>query len=398
MTQAISKVFISCGEYSGEQHACRVVEELYKLNPAIKIYAFGSSALAQLGVELVCDYRDYSFSGVTEVLRNLSKISELQNRIIQSITELEPDLVLLVDYGAFNLKIAKALSKQHGHKPLIYEFIAPQIWASRPWRINKIKKYVDKVLCTLPFEEDLYKQANIRCRYVGNPVATSLASSTSKEDFASRDEILIGVFPGSRKSEIKYMLPLMREAAITLTRQNPKLKFKFILAKAANLDISVLERCGLNQYPKIFEVIDGSKSNNHKLLSASDILWLCSGTVTLEAALYGTPHFLSYKSNLINYMFYLVFRITKQAGLANIINGSELAKEFLQYQANISNFINETESFLYEDPSTKIYTGSFSSYYHKRQKALRDFRSSLSGLDTARIVAEEIINAHTLLQ
>ena len=382
MKEQALKIFISCGEFSGEAHAKRVVEEIKKTHPATKFYALGSKALSESGVEIITDYKNYSFSGVTEVIKNLGKILNLKNKLSKTIIELDPDLVLLVDYSGFNLEIAKRLKQLQFKKP-IYEFIAPQLWASRPWRIKKIKKNIDKVLCTLPFEQEIYKQAGVAHRYVGNPVAISIKEQAQKKQFAREDEILIGLFPGSRTSEIDYMLPLMISSATTLQKKHPDLKFKFIIAKAENLSREIFEKY---QIPSEIQLIDGGRTNNHKLLSAADILWLCSGTVTLEAALYGTPHFLAYKSNLINYIFYLIFRTTNKAGLANIINQKDLVKEFLQYSATTENFINETGNFL----STQE---NFSDYYHQMKKNLQEFKNTLSGLDTAKIVAEEIINA-----
>jgi lipid-A-disaccharide synthase len=388
LTKKIPKVFISCGEYSGEAHACRVVEELQAHHPEIQIYAFGSKALEERGVKVLFDYKNYSFSGLTEVVKNLSAILKLKQRISDSILELDPDLVLLVDYSGFNLELARAL-KLSGFKKPIYEYIAPQLWASRPWRIKKIKKNIDKVLCTLPFEQALYQQAQVPYRYVGNPVAISLQAPAQKQDFANFDEILVGLFPGSRKSEIQYMLPIMLRSARSLTLRHPDKRFKFIIAKAQNLSEDIFYKYGYKQDSGI-QMIDGSKSNNHKLLSGADLLWLCSGTVTLEAALYGTPHFLAYKSNFINYICYLFFRTTTKAGLANIINQKDLVKEFLQYSATEQNFIRETENFLSNNPGE-----IFSTYYHQQKSLLNEFRRSLTGLETAKLVAEEIINACT---
>jgi len=388
LTKKTPKVFISCGEFSGEAHASRVVDELKKINPEIQFYAFGSRALEGRGVKILFDYRKYSFSGLTEVVKNLSAILKLKQKISNSILELNPDLVLLVDYSGFNLELARTL-KESGFKKPIYEYIAPQLWASRPWRINKIKKNIDKVLCTLPFEQAIYQQAQIPYRYVGNPVAISLQAPASKQDFAKSDEILIGLFPGSRKSEIQYMLPLMLKSAQTLILKHPDKKFKFIIAKAENLSQEIFYKFGYKQESEI-QMIDGSKSNNHKLLSGADLLWLCSGTVTLEAALYGTPHFLAYKSNFINYICYLFFRTTTKAGLANIINQKDLVKEFLQYSATEQNFIQETENFLSTNPLE-----IFSAYYHQQKSLLNEFKKSLTGLNTAKLVAEEIIDACT---
>jgi len=385
------KIFISCGELSAEQHAANLVRELLHQDPELEIYAFGSDKLAALGVILLENYRDYSFSGLTEVLSNLPRILKLKARLLKQIKTIKPDIIILVDYAAFNMKLAKAC-KHLKPKPYIVDFIAPQIWASRPWRIHKIKRSVDKVFCTLPFEEQLYQNHDIPVEYVGNPVVASLLAPSNKDDFElNQDEILIGLFPGSRKSEIKYMLPLMIEASRKLMKANPALKFRFLLSQAPSISQATLDKYGFSTQKHI-EIFKGKSSNpNHKLLSASDILWLCSGTVTLEATLYSTPYFLAYKSTFINYLFYKVFKTIDMAGLANIIAGKYLVKEFLQYGANVDNFVNETENFLYDDTEKKSWQGKLSNYYYHVKTNLELLTNQLSQHDTFKIVAKEVL-------
>lgn len=421
------KIFISCGELSGEAHAARVVLEIHKRYPQAELRAFGSDLLAELGVTLVENYRDYSFSGVSEVVSNLPKILSLKDRILEELILWEPDEILLVDYGGFNLELAKSIKERLNYLrkanpdikiPRIVEYIAPQIWASRPWRINKIKANVDKVLCTLPFESKIYSEAGVNHKYVGNPVLSSLAKPSTKAQFleefnqlqynkgltnikTNADEILIGLFPGSRKAEIKYMLPLMIQASNELIKRNPELKFRFILAKAPNISLSLLRRHGLSTELEqaqgatshSIELLDPRTmlSANHKLLSAADMLWLCSGTVTLEAALYTTPYFLAYKSTFINYCFYLVFKTISMAGLANIISGKYIVKEFLQYKANLNNFVNETEAWLYDNKEERKFTGKFSNYYQQIKAELKNLQNQLSMHNSAKLVAQELL-------
>ena len=198
---------------------------------------------------------------------------------------------------------------------------------------------------------------------------------------------MIGLFPGSRKSEINEMLPLMLEAAKELASEMPSVKFRFIVSQAKNIKKELFIKNGVKKYSDLVSIIDSSiKDSNHKLLSASDALWLCSGTVTLEAALYGTPYFLAYRSNLFNYLIYLVFRIGSMAGLANIIQGRYIVKEFLQYQANVRNFKLETKLWLRKD-SPSAFTG----YYYEIKNNLKKLKNDLSKHDTYTLVAEELI-------
>lgn len=420
-----TKIFISCGELSGESHASRLVIELLKQDPTLDIKALGSDILKELGVKLIEDYRNYSFSGFTEVVQNLPQILGLKKRIVTALQEWQPDIVLLVDYGGFNLQLAKSIKQEFKNPPQIIEYIAPQVWASRPWRIKQIAKCVDKVLCTLPFEEKLYQDAGINHTYVGNPVIGSLTRAIPKEDFlvqfkqvqyrkgllapgsrlsdagafagsqepGAKNSILIGLFPGSRKAEIKYMLPIMIEASNQLVKRHPELDFKFVLARAPNIKRSLLKKYGLyskleiakGKKPHQIEILDADDmlAANHKLLSAADALWLCSGTVTLEAALYTTPYFLAYKSTLVNYLFYLSFRTIKIAGLANIIAEKNICKEFLQYDANVTNFLAETEAWLGKE--------DFSDYYYKIKSDFSDLKDSLSNFNSAKLAADEVL-------
>jgi lipid-A-disaccharide synthase len=417
------KIFIISGELSGETHIARVAYELFKIKPGIEIRAMGSEILKEIGAEIVIDYRNYNFSGLTEVLLNIVKIIRLRNKIVKEIIDFEPNVLVLVDYAGFNLEVAKNLrekflakknTKHAFKKPKIIEFIAPQLWATRPYRIRTIKKNIDKVLCTLPFEEAIYKKAGIPVRYVGNPVSSSLSKAISKSELLSelnkiarypksmesnfkKAEILIGVFPGSRNFEIKYLLPEYIKAieelqSLSLKPEHPY-SYKFVLVRAITIRPGLLRKCGLTRKleSELVQVISSKElpNANHKVLSGADFLWLCSGTVTLEAALYGTPYFLSYRGNWINYQIYKALKIIDMAGLANIIAGKYIVKEFLQKKAISSNFIRETLKCLnLKKDSEEL----FSDYYYKIIREFNILRDVLSDKDTPKLVAEEIMN------
>ena len=387
------KLFFLTGELSGESHAAMVVSELLKSRKDIQIKALGSKILEGFGVELVANYKDYSHSGFTDVVLNLAKILSLKKKIVNEIKNFKPDVLILVDFAGFNLEVAKEIRKELKETKII-EFIAPQIWASRPYRIKKIKKCVDKVLCTLPFEEKIYKEADVPVRYVGNPVASSITPAINKEEFFESTGFkngskpyLIGLFPGSRKSEIRAMLPVMIKAAREL-KEKLNLNLKFVLSQAPSISTKDLMDNGLKEVKEegLIEVLKPSlmTNTNHKLLSSADLLWLCSGTVTLEAALYGTPYFLAYKGDWLSYQIYKMVKTIDMAGLANIIAGKYIVPEFLQYDATAENFVKQTLLWLNED-------GEFSPEYYNIQKQLLDIRDKLSELDTEKLVAEEIL-------
>ncbi len=408
----MKKIFIITGELSGESHAARVLYELIKLDPSIKVHAMGSNLLNEMGAKIVVDYKTYSFSGFTEVVRNLPRILRIKETLIKEIIEFKPDLVLGVDYSGLNLEIASALRHRLGDKrPKFIQYIAPQLWASRAYRINKVKRNVDKVLCTLPFEEDLYTRHGVPVTYVGNPVASSLTPAITKQEFLQafmkstglsgeqyldENQLLLGIFPGSRGSEIKQLMPVFVEAARKLRKLIPN--SRFVLAKATTISMAALFAAGLSdntdhQGNTLIEILEPKMMFNasHKLLSSADLLWLCSGTVTLEAALYSKPYFLTYKGDALSYLLYKLFRTIDMAGLANIIARKFIVRELLQNDATSDSFLKETLAWLdtkYLDGEAKL---SFSNYYREQSRELGELKAKLSGYNTQELVAKEIL-------
>lgn len=403
------KIFAICGEFSGESHLAKVVREIKAIEPRTQIKGMASSLCENLGMEIFVDYKNFSFAALTQVVLNLPKILSLKRKIVKEILTFKPDTVLLVDYAGFNLQVARSIkmaqAKDESLRAIkIIQYIAPQIWASRPERIKNVLKYVDKVLCTLPFEEEIYNEVEQPVSYVGNPVLESLIDMSAEDakaeifsflqeeyginclkndntaSISSNNEPLIGIFPGSRGFEIEYTLPLFVKTAKKIHEEYPQIRF--LIAKAPTISHENLLMCGLKDAQDLIKVIDGETlaQANQKLLKASDYLWLCSGTVTLEAALYEKPYFLTYKANSINYMLYKMLKIIDMAGLANIIAGKYIVKEFLQNNATVSNFYKETCLWL-EDYS----------YLETMLQNLGVLREMLSGFETSKLVAEEVL-------
>ena len=404
----IKKIFVSCGELSGENHLIRIVNVLKDKYPDIELMAMASDRMSELGVEVPVNYQDYSFVGFTDVLMNIFKVFELKDKVMRAIQDFQPDLLLMVDYGGFHMEIAKTVHDREklgilGFKrPEIVQFIAPQIWASRPHRIKNIKKYIDKVLCTLPFEPEIYDKAGVENEFVGNPVLEQIIGTENPSK--ARDDLhkvlkakgvnidegskIIGVFPGSRSSELHYLLAPFIEAAQKIKAKYPKTIF--VIAKAPNIAMELLQKKGLTLATRnLFTVVSNEdiERANQNVMQASDALWLCSGTATFEAALYAKPFFLCYKGNFINYALYKFFKTIDKAGLPNIIAGKYLVKEFLQYEANSQNFVTETEKW-FDYIQNKI---QLSEYYFDQGRALMEFRKGLSGLETSKLVVQSIL-------
>lgn len=331
----MKKLFIITGEYSGDKHASCVAREILKNDPNVTIEAVGGSNLEAVGVKLFCNHEKMSAMGFNfQILVNHIMLGKkIANYLIN---EYKPDLVMLVDYGGFNLNIAKVLKKA-GLK--IYYYIPPQIWASRKWRINTVKRYIDKVITIFPFEIDMYRQAKVDAEFSGHPLVSQLPTVCSKEqlyeDFQlDKDKKLVSIFPGSRVFEIKNLLNLFIDASKIISENYPNTQF--VICQAPTIKDELLQNI-----PENIKII---KNKNYELLANSDVLMLASGTVALEAALYGTPMIISYKGPEFIYWIYLLVRCIKRVSLPNIISNKDIVPELVQHLAKpqiIANHISE---------------------------------------------------------
>lgn len=338
----MKKIFIITGEHSGDIHASKVVEVLKAKNSDVKICGIGGDNLKNAGVKIFCDHSKMSGFGINfkMIVEHLSLEKKVANFILN---EYRPNLVLLIDYGAFNLRIAKRL-KNKGIKVLHY--IPPQVWASRKWRIKEIKKYIDKVLCIFPFEVEMYEKEGISVHYCGHPLIKQLPKKANKEDFFTKygldiNRPLVSIFPGSRPLELAFLANTFIKSAKILQKKHPDLQF--CISQAPNLKAEIFNKYINN--PK-FKVIKG---DNHALLSVSDSLILASGTVALEASLYKTPMIIAYKGPWILYLIYLLVRCIKNVSLPNIILNKNIVPELIQHKFNVENIVYETERNLYNN-------------------------------------------------
>ena len=337
----MKKIFFITGETSGDIHAANLLSELYKIIPKDLLIAeaIGEERLKEVGADIFFNSKYLASMGVTEIIKKLSLYLNLERELIFKLSVFRPDVLILVDFPGFNLRIAKKVKKLLPDIKIVY-YMPPQVWA---WNVNRTKilaKCCDLVLCGLPFEEEFHKAHGVNAFYVGSPITHELKQfdrEKTRDEFGiKKDELLVGLFPGSRKSEIHLMLPVLIKASELLQKVFPKIKF--LIAQAPNINLS-------NGKIKIL-----SPDNNHKLLCASDIVWLTSGTVTLEAALYETPLILGYRGNIINYFIFLLLKKINLIGLPNIIYGKKIVPELIQNNATGENYFQITKSWL-ENPN-----------------------------------------------
>lgn len=338
------KLFIITGEASGDMHAAKVVEEIKKINPDLEIEGIGGLNLQNAGVKLFSTQEKMSAMGLTPkiVLNHIT----LGARLVKYLfCDYKPDMVLLIDYGTFNLNIAKVLKKKNKNIKIFY-YIPPQIWASRKWRIKSVKKYIDKVLCIFPFEQDLYKSEGIDVHYCGHPLVAQLPAPADRNEFFAKHNLdvnkkLVSIFPGSRAFELKTLMDLFIKSAKLLKTLHPDVQF--VISHAPNLSDKVFERY-LQETD--FKVIKGE---NHAMLSVSDALILASGTVALEASLYKTPMIISYRGPWFFYLVYLLVRCIKKVSLPNIILDKDVVPELIQGKAKSDLIAYNIEKFLYNE-------------------------------------------------
>lgn len=321
----MKKIFIITGEHSGDKHASCIAREIFAQNPNVTIEAVGGVNLKEAGVKLFCDHEKMSAVGLN--FKIILDHIMLGKRIANYLTkDYKPDLVLLVDYGGFNLNIAKVLKKA-GLK--IFYYIPPQIWASRKWRINTVKKYIDKVITIFPFEIPMYKEVDIDAEFSGHPLVSQLPTPQDKKSFYEKYSLdckkkLISIFPGSRIFEIKNLLNIFIKSAGIIQQAIPDTQF--VICQAPTIKDSQV--CQL--VPDNIKII---KNENYNLLALSDALILASGTVALEAALYETPMIISYKGPELFYLIYLLVRCINKVSLPNIITDKNIVPELIQHKA-----------------------------------------------------------------
>ncbi len=344
------QIMISAGEASGDMHGASLLEALHARDIEFRCFGVGSDKLAAAGAELLIDFSDLAVMGYVEVLRNYRRLNQRLQLLQQKLQEQRPDILVLIDYAGFNLKLASTARELD--IPVLY-YISPKIWASRPGRIKKIAANVSHMALIFPFELELFKRAEVPATYVGNPLLDQMDLGVDKQ--TARQQLQefstnttqssadwIGLIPGSRQSEIRYNLPVMLAAAEQLyTKRNQSCRFFIPLADTITPELlqSVIEDAAISFE---VEVVDQS----HTVMKACDALMVGSGTATLEAAVIGTPMVTLYVMHWLNYLIMKRLVISEFVTLVNIQAGKEVVRELIQNQANSATLVAETQRLL----------------------------------------------------
>lgn len=311
------KYYIIAGEASGDLHGSNLIKEIKKLDPTASIKAWGGDLMQQAGASLVKHYRDLAFMGFLEVIKNLPTILQNIRFCKQDIEAWQPDVLVLVDYPGFNLRIAE-WAKKNGFKVVYY--IAPQVWAWKENRVKKMKLCIDKMFCILPFEKDYFKNKwNWDVTYVGHPLLRVIESFKSTTPLVTDNKKVIALLPGSRKQEIIKMLPIM----LSVTPHFPG--YTFMVAQAPGQDAPFYNRF-LMGYSNVTLI----KNSTYDLLTIADAALVTSGTATLETALFKVPEVVCYKTSKFSYQIAKKLVKIKFISLVNLIMDKEIVREIIQ--------------------------------------------------------------------
>lgn len=361
-------------------HGSNLIKALKQEDPSATIRCWGGDEMKQAGGDLAVHYREIAFMGFWEVATNLFTVLRYLAWCKKDIRAFDPDVIILIDYAGFNMKIAK-FGKQNGYKTFYY--ISPKLWAWNQSRALKIKKYVDRMFVILPFETTFYKGYDYKVDYVGNPLLDAISAFEVNPNFLEENNLtnkpVIAVLPGSRKQEIANMLSVMLEVAANFP------EYDFVVAGVDNVPESFYEQVKL--HPAVSIVFN----NTYNLLAHARAAVVTSGTATLETALFNVPQVVCYKTSTISYKIAKRLIKVDYISLVNLIAAKEVVKELIQHEMNTSEVSTELKKIAAETP--------------ERQQMLEEYRKlhELMGKEkasqnTARLIVKYLQAEHQASQ
>ncbi|MPY88491.1 MAG: lipid-A-disaccharide synthase [Luteitalea sp.] len=368
-------VLISCGEPSGDLYAAALVETLRAIDPSTTAFGFGGPRLAAAGATLIGDYRGYAVTGLAEVIRQLPRTYGMYRHLVAEARARRPDVFVAVDFPDFNFRLGGAL---HGMGiPVVY-YISPQLWAWRPGRLAKMKRFVEHVLVIFPFEETIYREAGIPVTFVGHPLVELIHVREDRAALLSRLELqpdapTIALLPGSRPNEVRAILPELLAAARLIADAEPRAQF--VVARAPGLDDALFGSSF--SPPPVLSVVEGATD---ELLAAADAVVTASGTATVQTALHEKPMVIVYRLSPLTYA--LGKRLVKvdTYGMVNLVAGRKIVPELIQNDFTSEGVAAHTLRYLH-DPVHREAT----------RDAVREVKTRLGGPGATRRAAEAIL-------
>lgn len=352
------KFYLIAGERSGDLHGSNLINQLKQLEPGAQFRGFGGDYMHAAGMEEVVHYRELAFMGLAEVLVNLRTIAKKIEQCKKDILRFKPDVIVLIDYAGFNMRIAK-FGKSKGIK--VYWYISPKVWAWNQSRAWKLKANVDRMFVILPFEKDFFRKFDWNVEYVGNPVLDAIKAHKSSEDFRPKNDLvttsrIVALLPGSRQQELKKIIPLMTRIAAKMT------DIQFVVATVGNLKQELYD--DLKSLSNVKFVHDAA----YDLLAIADAAIVTSGTATLETALFRVPQVVVYKTSGLTYWIARLIIKIRFISLVNLVADKEVVKEMIQNGASPENVSQELSKILKDQDY--------------RNSMLRDYDTVIRILDT----------------
>jgi lipid-A-disaccharide synthase len=333
------KYYLIAGERSGDLHGANLIKALAEQDEEAQFRAWGGDYMQEAGAELVHHYREMAVMGLTEVLRSLNRFRKLLNQCQRDIDLYRPDVVILIDFAGFNLRIAR-----YAHRAgwRVFYYISPKLWAWNPGRAKKIKAFVDRIFVILPFETAFFKRFNVAADYVGNPVLDAVRAHAPSADFYKKHGLdaakeLVALLPGSRRQEVMRHVALLKEVAKAMPA------YQFGLSVVQNMPISCYSPEDLPGNVKLVQ------EDNYNLLHFAKAAVVASGTATLETALFDVPQVVIYRVSGLTYFLGRQLIKVKYISLVNLIADAPVVKELIQKQASVEKIKEEMANLLDND-------------------------------------------------
>jgi lipid-A-disaccharide synthase len=340
------RVYVVAGELSGDAHGAGLLRSLRQMVPDLEVRGVGGPEMAEVaGAGLIDWVEDAAVMGIWEVLKRYGWFKERFQEMMVALKEFQPDVLLLIDYPGFNLRFAKAVKRECPKTRIIY-YISPKVWAWNKGRIPKMAELLDEVLCLFPFEPPIFQKVGLKATFVGNPLVDELEER--RIPGVLRDDVLVGLFPGSREREIARLFPMMVESAKILKSASAGLKFE-VPAASPKLAVQIRQLMADAGAGDLITVTEGG---SHSLMQRACCAVIASGTATLEAAYYGLPYCLVYRVAPLTYVMAKMLVKIDLIGLVNILAGEEVVEELVQSDASPQAVAKSLDGFL-ESPAKR---------------------------------------------
>ena len=352
------KYYLIAGERSGDLHGSNLMKEIKKLDSEAQFRGFGGDYMVNAGLDLVIHYQDMAFMGLIALFVNLRTLLGRLKQCKNDILDYQPDVVILIDYGAFNKRIAKFCKANRVRN---YYYISPKVWAWYQSRAKELKSNVDRMFCILPFEKEFFSKFGWEVDYVGNPVLDAVKAFEPNNEFISQNGLaekkqLVALLPGSRKSELLKIIPLMK----AVIEANPD--FQFVVAAVKSMPFALYQP--ISRYANVKLIFDST----YDLLAHAHAAVVTSGTATLETGLFKVPQVVVYKANRVEFFLADLMIKVEFVSLVNLIVKKEAIRELIQKEATAENVIVELRRLMLDQ------------FY--RDRIFKDYDKLLDILDT----------------